>query len=116
MRRGRVLFAALAIAGVAATAAYAAGTFSEADVQVLQQWEGAQPGSNFGWAASPLGDTGSKHGADLIVGEPFSTGGSAYVYESRSGRLVHRFDGAAGDWLRSEERRVGKGGRSRWSQ
>jgi VCBS repeat protein/FG-GAP repeat protein len=100
MRRGRALLAALAVAGAAATAAYAAGgTFSEADARVLQQWQGSQPGSNFGWAASALGQSDAKHGADLIVGEPFSPGGSAYVYESRSGRLIHRFDGAAGDWL-----------------
>jgi hypothetical protein len=71
----------------------------EPDVRVLHQWEGAQPGANFAWAVSALGDIESKHGADLIVGEPFSTGGSAYVYESRDGRLIHRFDGAAGDWL-----------------
>src|ERR671932_819946 len=99
MPRGRVLGAVLAFAAIAATAAYAAGTFAEPDVRVLHQWEGTQPGSNFGWAVSALGPADSKHGADLIVGEPFSATGSAYVYESRSGRLAQRFDGAPGYWL-----------------
>jgi hypothetical protein len=99
----RVAFAAIVAAGVAVTAAYAAGTFRESDVRVLHQWQGTQPGGTFAWAVSQLGDTQSKHGADLIVGEPFSGAdggtGSAYVYESRNARLVHQFDGAAGDWL-----------------
>ena len=99
MPRGRVLFVVLAVAAIAATSAYAAGTFTEPDVRVLHQWEGTQPGSNFAWAVSALGDIESKHGADLIAGEPFSTGGSAYVYDSSGGRLIHRFDGAPGDWL-----------------
>jgi hypothetical protein len=99
MPRGRVLCAALIVAAIAATTAYAAGTFRESDVRVLHQWDGTQPGANFAWAVSALGDIGDKHGADLIAGEPFSASGSAYVYESRSGRLIHRFDGAPGDWL-----------------
>jgi VCBS repeat protein len=99
----RAVVAVIATAGVVTTAAYAAGTFREPDVRVLRQWEGTQPGAFYAWAVSQLGDTQSKHGADLIAGEPFNGAdggtGSAYVYESRNGRLLYRYDGAPGDWL-----------------
>jgi hypothetical protein len=106
MLKGKTLgavFAAVAAAGVVVSIASAAGTFREPDVRVLHEWNGAQPGAFYAWAVSQLGDTQSKHGADLIAGEPFNGEdggtGSAYVYESRNGRLLHQFDGAPGDWL-----------------
>ena len=106
MSRGKALRAALAAlvaAGVATATAYAAGTFREGDVRVLHQWEGATPGAFYAWAVSALGDTQAKHGADIIVGEPFNGSdggtGSAHVYESRNGRQLYRFDGGPGDWL-----------------
>jgi len=106
MTRGKRLLltcAALGATGLAAAVAYASGTFVEPDVVVLQQLDGTSGSASFGWAVSELGDVQSRHGADLIVGEPFNgpnaDTGAAYVYESRNGRLIHRFDGAAGDWF-----------------
>ena len=116
MPRGRVLCVTLAVAAIAATTAYAAGMFTEPDVSVLHQWEGTQPAANFAWAVSALGDIESKHGADLIVGEPFSANGSAYVYESRDGRLIHRFDGVRRRLARVRDRRRGRRQRRSWER
>src|ERR671930_446792 len=34
----------------------------------------------------------------IAVGEPFTDGGSTYVYSGRTGKLLYRFDGASGDY------------------
>ena len=55
----------------------------------------------FGWAVSELGDVDRDGVKEAIVGEPFSgpdaSTGTTYVYSGRTGRLIYRFDGAAGD-------------------
>jgi len=101
----------LALAGLAALAAAlavgasgAGGTFVEPDVRVLHQFDSNGPapgGSYFGWAVSELGDVDHDGVKEAIVGEPLSgpdsSTGVTYVYSGRTGRLIYRFDGAAGD-------------------
>lgn len=109
--RFKVKTTVLAIAGLAVLSAAlavgasgAGGTFVESDVRVLQQFESNGPapaGSYFGWAVSELGDVDGDRVKDAIVGEPYNGAdaatGTTYVYSGRTGRLVYRLDGAAGD-------------------
>jgi len=93
------IIAAAALFGAIAVGANAAGAFVEPNVQVLQEFDGtAGPGTDFGWAVSELGDVDGDHVEDAIVGEPFTDGGSTYVYSGRTGSLLYRFDGASGDY------------------
>src|SRR6188508_764955 len=92
-----VLAAALAVG-----AAGSGGTFVEPDVRVLHQFDSNGPapaGSYFGWAVSELGDVDHDGVKEAIVGEPYSgaSSGTTYVYSGRTGRLIYRFDGTAGD-------------------
>src|SRR3954468_12702474 len=89
---------------LAVSASGAGGTFVEPDVRVLQQFDSNGPapaGSYFGWAVSELGDVDHDGVKDAIVGEPSNGAdtatGTTYVYSGRTGRLVDRFQGAAGD-------------------
>ena len=98
-----VVGAAVLSAAIAVGASGSGGRFVEPDVQVLHQFDGAGPNASayFGWAVSELGDVDRDHVADAIVGEAFSgpdaATGATYVYSGRTGRLIYRFDGAAGD-------------------
>src|SRR5262249_30001792 len=89
--------AALVVAGAIAVGANAAGTFVEPGVQVLHEFDGTAHSSSFGWAVSELGDVDRDHVREAVVGEPFTDGGSTYVYSGRTGALLYRFDGASGD-------------------
>src|SRR5690349_535086 len=93
------VLAALVVAGVAAVGAKAAGSYVEPGVQGQTEVDGTAPVNTtyYGWAASPLKDVDGDHANDFIVGEPFSDGGSTYVYSGRTGRLIYRYDGASGD-------------------
>src|SRR3954454_11552605 len=89
---------------LAVSASGAGGTFVEHDVRVLQQFDSNGPspaGSYFGWAVSELGDVDHDGVKEAIVGEPASgadsSTGTTYVYSGRTGRLIYRFDGAAGE-------------------
>ena len=97
-----VIVAALGVLAVAATALAAGGTFAEPDVQVLRQFEGAGSAS-FGWAVSPVAAPGHKHRFNALVSEAFNGSnfdqGSAHLFSSRTGALLRRWDGAAGDWF-----------------
>jgi hypothetical protein len=90
--------AATVLAGAIAVGANAAGTFVEPGVQVIHEFDGASPGGNFGWAVSELGDVDTDGVREAIIGEPFTDGGSTYVYSGRTGKLLYRFDGASGDF------------------
>ncbi len=94
-----VLSAALAVG-----ASGAGGSFVEQDVKVLHEFDSSGPapaGSYFGWAVSELGDVDGDGVEEAIVSEPYNgadtSTGTAYVYSGRTGRLLHRFDGEAGD-------------------
>jgi len=98
-----VLGVAALSAAIAVGASGAGGAFVEPDVQVLHQLDGAGPANvaYFGWAVSELGDVDGDRVTDAIVGEPGSgpdqATGTTYVYSGRTGRLIYRYDGAAGD-------------------
>src|SRR5689334_9344730 len=96
------MLAALVVAGVVAVGANAAGTFVEPGVQVLHEFDSTNPagpnGSNFGWAVSELKSVDGDHADEVIVGEPFTAGGSTFVYSARTGQQIYRFDGAPGDY------------------
>ena len=90
--------AAMVLAGAIAVGANAAGTFVEPGVQVLHEFDGSAHSASFGWAVSELGDVDRDGVREAIVGEPFTDGGSTYVYSGRTGKLLYRFDGASGDY------------------
>ncbi|HEU4943083.1 MAG TPA: integrin alpha [Gaiellaceae bacterium] len=97
-----VLVAAIALLG-AATAAFAAGgTFLEPDVHVVRQFDG-EGSQSFGWAVSPVAAPGHRHRLNALVSEAFNgpnlDRGSAFLYSSRTGELIRRWDGSAGDWF-----------------
>lgn len=81
----------------------ATGAFVE-PVRVLHTLEGEVAPTEcsaacFGWAVSEVGDIDRDRAQDAIIGEPFTSTGSTYVYSGRSGRLLYRFDGPAeGSW------------------
>src|SRR3954447_4673424 len=91
-------------AALAVGAAGSGGTFVEPNVRVLHQFNSNGPapaGSYFGWAVSELDDVDRDGIDEAIVGEPLngadSSTGTTSVYSGRTGRLIYRFDGAAGD-------------------
>lgn len=88
--------AALVAAAAPGAAATGGDGFVER-VKVLYTLEGSTPGANFGWAVSELGDVDRDRRMELIVGEPFTSGGTTYVYSGRKGKLLYRLDGAPGD-------------------
>jgi FG-GAP repeat/FG-GAP-like repeat len=99
MRVNRWLPAGLAVL-VAALAPGAGATRDDRfvePVKVLYTLEGEIAGANFGWAVSELEDVDRDRRMDLIVGAPFSSTGTTFVYSGRSGELLFRLDGAAGD-------------------
>lgn len=103
MVRKQIALAATAALLATGTAAYAAGaSFQESDVRVLQQFDGAAGSASFGWAVSTIAEPGHKNRQNALIGEPFNGAtfdqGSAYVYSSRGGQLLHRFDGGPGGW------------------
>ena len=67
-------------------------------MQVLHEFDGSAHSASFGWAVSELGDVDRDGVREAIVGEPFTDGGSTYVYSGRTGKLLYRFDGASGDY------------------
>jgi len=96
------VLAAIVVAGLVAVSANASGTFVEPGVQVLYELDGASHSGSYGWAVSQLRDVNHDGATDFIVGEPFDgpdfATGTTYVYSGRTGALLHRYDGEAGDW------------------
>jgi hypothetical protein len=67
------------------------------DVKVLREFHG-EPNGYFGWAVSELTDIDRDGVTDWITSEPMTpSGGTTFVFSGRSGRMLHRFPGAAGD-------------------
>jgi hypothetical protein len=93
----------LALLGTTATVLAAGGSFVEPDVQVLQTFASPEASGSFGWAVAAVADPKHKHRQNALIGEAFNGAnfdqGSAHLYSSRTGELLYRFDGAAGDWL-----------------
>jgi hypothetical protein len=93
-----VMLMALAVALAAPAAAQATDDRFVEDVRVLREWHG-EPNGYFGWAVSELEDIDRDGVTDVITSEPFarSAAGTTWVLSGRTGRTLHRFDGAPGD-------------------
>lgn len=114
MLRHRSTFAVfvLCFAGLAAypagqqalpTAADFANPFVE-DVKMLHEWRGEAGNDQFGWIARAIGDVDADGAADFVTSAPGHASGGAsagriYVYSSRTGKLLWKADGRAGDRL-----------------
>ncbi len=71
---------------------------------ILQEWRGEHTGDQFGWIARDIGDVDGDGAHDVVTSAPTfgserDTSGAVYVYSSRSGKLLWRAVGAAGDQL-----------------
>ncbi|KAA3604480.1 MAG: hypothetical protein DWQ01_21825 [Planctomycetota bacterium] len=84
----------------------AALVYSGATGQLLFQFDGEQPGDDFGSAVASAGDFQGDGIPDLLIGawaaDPngLLSAGSAYVYSGADGQLLAQFDGASqGDKL-----------------
>jgi hypothetical protein len=86
----------LALSAPAGAAAKRDERFVE-KVRVLHEWHG-EPGGYFGWAVSELGDVDGDRTPDFITSEPNTVAGTTWVYSGRTGSVVHRLDGAPGDF------------------
>ena len=97
MRPGRIGFGALVLAaGVLTQVAAAAGGAFVEPVRVIHTLESTNAGT-FGYAVSELGDVDGDGAQEAIVGQPFTSTGTTYVYSGRSGALVYELTGEAGD-------------------
>jgi FG-GAP repeat len=97
VRLTRIVAAAVAIGVTVVSTAAASGTFVE-PVQVLHTFQGSNPGANFGWAVSELGDLNDDGAMEAIVGEPFTAAGTTWVFSGRTGDVLYQLDGDAGDF------------------
>jgi len=97
----RLTLAALGLAlyAPASAVAHDSNGFVERDVRVLQTWHGVS-GGYLGWAVSELTDIDRDGVTDVIAGEPYanSQAGVTWVFSGRTGRTLHRFPGAPGDF------------------
>jgi hypothetical protein len=82
-----------------------AGPFVE-PVTVIHEWLGEAAGDQFGWIARVIGDVNADGCNDFVTSAPTrknggDNAGRVYVYSGRSGALLWKVDGAAGDQLGS---------------
>jgi hypothetical protein len=71
---------------------------------IVHEWHGEAINDQFGWIARAIGDVDRDGIADLVVSAPYTgdqkqPAGSLYVYSAKSGALLWKKDGAAGDRL-----------------
>lgn len=97
MRGISAVAAAVGVGAIVVSTAAASGTFAE-PVDVLHAFQGTNPGANFGWAVSELGDVDGDGAMEAIVGEPFTDTGTTWVFSGRTGETLYRLDGEPGDW------------------
>ena len=65
--------------------------------RLIYRFDGA-PGDQNGFAMADAGDTNRDHVHDILVGSPGNGAGHVDLYSGRTGKLLHRFEGAsAGD-------------------
>ena len=74
------------------------------ETRIIGEWKGEAMNDQFGWIARDIGDVDGDRVADFVTSAPgHSTGGASagrvYVYSTKSGRLLWKADGAAGDRL-----------------
>src|ERR1035441_5727828 len=73
-------------------------------VTILHEWDGEAPHDQFGWIARNIGDVDGDGVPDFVTSAPTSSAagkgaGRIYVYSTRSGKLLWKADGQAGDEL-----------------
>ncbi len=73
-------------------------------VKVLREWDGEARGDQFGWIARDIGDVDGDGVRDFVTSAPSANAGGKdagriYVYSTKSGKLLWKADGAAGDEL-----------------
>jgi FG-GAP-like repeat/FG-GAP repeat/Tetratricopeptide repeat len=74
------------------------------DVKILREWDGEAANDQFGWIARQIGDVDGDGVPDFVTSAPTSAAGGAfagrvYVYSTKSGKLLWKVDGHAGDRL-----------------
>ena len=93
--RGLMLATAVVALALPATA-MADNGFVE-PTRVLREFHG-EPGGYFGWAVADLEDIDRDGVTDWITSEPYAAGGgTTWVFSGKSGRVLHRLPGQAGD-------------------
>ncbi len=73
-------------------------------VTILHEWDGEAANDQFGWIARNIGDVDGDGVADFVTSAPTSrangeNSGRIYVYSTKSGKLLWKADGQAGDQL-----------------
>ena len=71
---------------------------------IIHEWHGEAINDQFGWIARAIGDVDKDGVSDIVVSAPYTgdqkqPAGRLYVYSGKSGGLLWRKDGAAGDRL-----------------
>ena len=70
--------------------------------KIVQEIHGEAANDQFGWIARPIGDVDGDRVSDFVTSAPSHAAGGAnagrvYVYSSKSGQLLWKLDGQAGD-------------------
>ncbi len=73
-------------------------------VKIIREWDGEAGNDQFGWIAREIGDVDGDGVTDFVTSAPTSNAGGAsagrvYVYSTKSGKLLWKVDGRAGDQL-----------------
>ncbi len=73
-------------------------------VRVLREFDGEAANDQFGWIAREIGDVDHDGVTDFVTSAPTSSAGGdkagrVYVYSTKSGKLLWKVDGHAGDQL-----------------
>jgi hypothetical protein len=74
------------------------------NVRVLREWDAEAAGDQFGWIARGIGDVDGDGVEDFVTSAPDHAAGGkgagrVYVYSTKTGKLLWKADGAAGDQL-----------------
>jgi hypothetical protein len=71
---------------------------------IIHEWHGEAMNDQFGWVARAIGDVDKDGVTDFVTSAPFTgdrarPAGRIYVYSSKSGQLLWKADGVAGERL-----------------
>ncbi len=74
------------------------------DVKIIREWDGEAANDQFGWIARDMGDVDGDGVHDVVTSAPTkdiggANAGRVYVYSTRTGKLLWKFDGKPGDQL-----------------
>jgi hypothetical protein len=73
-------------------------------VKIIREWDGEAANDQFGWIARNAGDVDGDGVPDVVTSAPGRKAGGAkagavYLYSTKTGKLLWKVDGAAGDEL-----------------